>query len=42
MIVNVQSGASNMGQFDTMNILNFSIKDSRRYYDTSRLKRRGR
>ncbi|NNL84538.1 MAG: DUF1329 domain-containing protein [Myxococcales bacterium] len=42
MIVNVQTTSSNMGQFDTMNILDFSIEESRRYYDTSRLKRRGR
>ena len=42
MIVNLQSGESNLGQFDTMNVLDFSKKESRKYYDVTRLKRAGR
>jgi hypothetical protein len=42
MIVNLQSGVSNLGQFDTMNALDFPVKESRRYYDMTRLKRAAR
>jgi len=42
MIVNVQSGASNLGQFDGMNAMSFPIADSKKYYDTTRLKTLGR
>jgi hypothetical protein len=42
MIVNLQSGASNLGQFDTMNVLDFTKKASRKYYDVTRLKRAAR
>jgi hypothetical protein len=42
MIVNVQSGASNLGQFDGMNAMSFPIDESRKYYDTTRLKTQGR
>jgi len=42
MIVNVQSGASNLGQFDGMNAMSFPIADSKKYYDTTRLKTQGR
>jgi hypothetical protein len=38
MIVNVQSGASNLGQFDGMNAMEFGIGESLKYYDTTRLK----
>ena len=41
-IVNVQNVASNVGQFDNSNAAEFSIADSKRYYDTTKLKRRGR
>ena len=41
MIVNVQSGASNLGQFDGMNAMAFSISESKKYYDTTRLKTEG-
>jgi len=42
MIVNVQSGASNLGQFDGMNAMEFAIGDSKKYYDTTKLKTAGR
>ncbi len=42
MIVNVQSGASNLGQFDGMNAMEFAIGESRKYYDTTKLKTAGR
>jgi hypothetical protein len=42
MIVNVQSGASNLGQFDGMNAMPFDVESSRKYYDTTRLKTEGR
>jgi hypothetical protein len=41
MIVNLQSGASNLGQFDGANAMEFSIAESRRYYDTTKLKTEG-
>jgi hypothetical protein len=42
MIANVQNGISNLGQFDNTNMAVFSIDDSRKYYDTTRLKKKGR
>ena len=42
MIVNVQSGASNLGQFDGMNAMEFDVAESRKYYDTTKLKTAGR
>ncbi|MEX2207852.1 MAG: DUF1329 domain-containing protein [Myxococcota bacterium] len=42
MIVNVQSGASNLGQFDGMNAMEFGVAESKKYYDTTRLKTAGR
>jgi hypothetical protein len=42
MIVNVQSGNSNLGQFDGMNAMEFDVNESRRYYDTTKLKAAGR
>ncbi len=42
MVVNVQNGTSHVGQFDSANAVAFSNRDSRRYYDTTRLKKRGR
>ncbi|HTO68618.1 MAG TPA: DUF1329 domain-containing protein [Casimicrobiaceae bacterium] len=41
MIVNLQSGNSNLGQFDGMNAMEFSIAESRKYYDTTKLKTEG-
>ena len=42
MIVNVQSGNSNLGQFDGMNAMEFDVSESRKYYDTTKLKTAGR
>jgi hypothetical protein len=42
MIVNVQNGNSNLGQFDGMNAMEFDVTESRRYYDTTKLKAAGR
>jgi hypothetical protein len=42
MIVNVQSGASNLGQFDGMNAMEFGVAESKKYYDTTKLKTTGR
>ena len=42
MIVNVQSGNSNLGQFDGMNAMEFGVAESRKYYDTTKLKTAGR
>ncbi len=42
MIVNLQTRASNLGQFDTTNVTSFNEKESRRYYDVTKLKRAGR
>ncbi len=42
MIVNVQSGASNLGQFDGMNAMEFDVAASKKYYDTTKLKTAGR
>ena len=41
-IVNVQNDNSHVGQFDNASAPHFSIADSRKYYDTTRLKRQGR
>jgi uncharacterized protein DUF1329 len=41
MIVNLQSGASNLGQFDGANAMEFSVAESRKYYDTTKLKVEG-
>jgi hypothetical protein len=42
MIVNVQTFASNLGQFDGMNAMEFDVKESKKYYDTTKLKTAGR
>jgi hypothetical protein len=42
MVVNVQNENSHAGQFDNPNAVEFSIADSKKYYDTTRLKRKGR
>jgi len=42
MIVNLQSGSSNLGQFDGMNAMEFGVSESRKYYDTTKLKTSGR
>ncbi len=42
MIVNIQSGNSNLGQFDGMNAMEFGVAESRKYYDTTKLKTAGR
>ena len=42
MIVNLQSGNSNLGQFDGMNAMEFGVAESRKYYDTTKLKTTGR
>jgi len=42
MIVNLQSGASNLGQFDGMNAMEFGVAESKKYYDTTKLKVEGR
>jgi hypothetical protein len=42
MIVNVQNENSHAGQFDNANAVAFSIADSRKYYDVTRLKKEGR
>ena len=42
MIVNVQSQNSNLGQFDGMNAMEFGVAESRKYYDTTKLKTAGR
>lgn len=42
MIVNVQNEVSHVSQFDNANAASFSIKESKKYYDTTKLKRRGR
>lgn len=42
MVVNVQNDTSHVGQFDNCNAHAFSIADSKKYYDTTKLKRRGR
>lgn len=41
-IANVQNEISHTGQFDNASSPPFSIAESRKYYDTTRLKRRGR
>ncbi len=41
MIANLQNNNSNNGQFDTGNAASFSLAESRRYYDTTRLKTEG-
>jgi hypothetical protein len=42
LIVNVQNENSHTIQFDNANAAVFSIADSKKYYDTTKLKRRGR
>jgi hypothetical protein len=42
VIVNLQSENSHVAQFFTANVNPFSVGDSRRYYDVTRLKMRGR
>ncbi len=42
MIVNVQNGNSHTGQFDNANAFPFTVDESRKYYDTTRLKTLGR
>ena len=42
MIVNVQNNNSHTGQFDNANAFPFTIDESRKYYDTTRLKTLGR
>ena len=42
MIVNLQNQASNLGQFDTSNVMRFGVEESLDYYDVTRLKRAGR
>ncbi|HTO52893.1 MAG TPA: DUF1329 domain-containing protein [Myxococcota bacterium] len=41
MIVNLQSGNSNLGQFDGSNAMEFDVNESRKYYDTTKLKTAG-
>ncbi len=41
-VVNVQNENSHIGQFDNASAPHFSINESRKYYDTTRLKRKGR
>jgi hypothetical protein len=42
MIVNVQNENSHAGQFDNANAVAFSIAESKKYYDTTKLKKQGR
>jgi hypothetical protein len=42
MVANVQNENSHTGQFDNCNAVLFSIDESRKYYDTTRLKKKGR
>ncbi len=42
MVVNLQNANSHIGQFDNANAIAFSVEDSKRYYDTTRLKQLGR
>lgn len=42
MIVNVQNENSHAGQFDNANAVKFSVAESKKYYDTTKLKRLGR
>jgi hypothetical protein len=42
MVVNVQNGNSHTGQFDNANAFPFTVDESRKYYDTTRLKTLGR
>ena len=42
LVVNVQNENSHAGQFDNANAVKFSVADSKKYYDTTKLKRRGR
>ena len=41
-LANVQNANSHTGQFDNANAFGFDVGESRKYYDTTRLKRRGR
>jgi len=42
MVANVQNGNSHTGQFDNANAFPFTVDESRKYYDTTRLKTLGR
>ncbi len=42
MVANVQNGNSHVGQFDNANAFPFTVDESRKYYDTTRLKTLGR
>ncbi len=42
VIANVQNLNSHVGQFDNANLFPFEIAESKKYYDTTKLKRRGR
>jgi hypothetical protein len=42
MVINMQNQVSHVGQFDNANAVAFSIEDSKKYYDTTRLKALGR
>jgi hypothetical protein len=42
VIANVQNDNSHVGQFDNTNVHAFEVAESRNYYDTTKLKRRGR
>jgi hypothetical protein len=42
MVVNVQNGNSHTGQFDNANAFPFTVDESQKYYDTTRLKTLGR
>jgi hypothetical protein len=42
MVVNVQNDNSHTGQFDNPNAKTFPIAQSRKYYDTTKLKSQGR
>ncbi len=41
-VANVQNGSSHVGQFDNANANAFRVSESRKYYDTTKLKRKGR
>jgi hypothetical protein len=41
-IVNLQSNNSHVIQMYNGNVATFSVRDSRKYFDTTRLKKRGR
>ena len=41
-IVNVQSGVSHLGRFDNANAHSFEDFENRKYFDVTRLKKKGR